>query len=180
MTISYGTLSTPIGHVLIASSRQGIVAIRIGNHAELLEQMFLNQFKNQEVVMNPVGLRHIANAITEYVTGSRRSFHFPLDIKGSEFEMRVWNELAKIPFGETRSYTDIAIAIGNVKAVRAVANACGDNPVPIIIPCHRVIQKDGGLGGFSPGIEFKKKLLAIEQHPTSPLSPQLPGHGALH
>ena len=87
------------------------------------------------------------------------------DIKGTDFQVSVWKEIAKIPYGETRTYKDLAIAIGKPNSSRAVANACGKNPYPLIIPCHRVIRTDGNLGGYSGvgGLKTKKKLLEQEQ-----------------
>jgi AraC family transcriptional regulator of adaptative response/methylated-DNA-[protein]-cysteine methyltransferase len=96
----------------------------------------------------------------------------PIDVAGTAFQEAVWRELRKIPAGETRSYADIAAAIGHPKAVRAVGSANGDNHVCVLIPCHRVIRSDGSLGGYGGGIERKKKLLAAEGH--SPAAPELP------
>ena len=100
--------------------------------------------------------------LKEYFNLKRKKFYTPLDIEGTEFQMKVWNELKKIPFGKTASYKDIAIAIGNVKAVRAIGRANGNNPVPVIIPCHRVIEHTGKLGGYSGGAGIKEKLLELE------------------
>jgi AraC family transcriptional regulator of adaptative response/methylated-DNA-[protein]-cysteine methyltransferase len=96
----------------------------------------------------------------------------PIDVAGTAFQEAVWRELRKIPAGETRSYADIAAAIGHPKAVRAVGSANGDNHVCVLIPCHRVIRSDGSLGGYGGGIERKKKLLASEGHPVA--EPELP------
>lgn len=100
--------------------------------------------------------------ILEYFTGKRREFNLPLRAKGTDFQRSVWGELRKIPFGETRSYQDIAIGIGNAKAVRAVGQANNKNPIIIIVPCHRVVGKNGSLVGFGCGIGVKKYLLDLE------------------
>lgn len=100
--------------------------------------------------------------IQEYFKGKRREFTFPLFLSGSNFQKRIWSEISKIPYGKTVSYSKIAQRIKNRNAVRAVGNACGKNPVPIIIPCHRVIAKDGSLGGFGGGLTLKSKLLELE------------------
>ena len=100
--------------------------------------------------------------LEKYVVGKNIPFTVPLDIKGTEFQQAVWKTIAQIPYGETRTYTQIAQQIGRPKAVRAVGSACGVNPVPIIIPCHRVVASNGGLGGYSGGLEVKKCLLGIE------------------
>lgn len=100
--------------------------------------------------------------LNEYFAGSRKKFDLPVDIEGTEFQKKVWNEVKKIPYGKTKSYKSIAEKLGDVKAIRAVGKANGQNPVPIIIPCHRVIGSDGTLTGYAGGLEIKEKLLEIE------------------
>lgn len=103
-----------------------------------------------------------ASQLAEYFSGRRRSFNLPLDLRGTRFQLRVWRALEEIPYGETRSYVDVARAIGEPKAARAVGGANGCNPVGIVVPCHRVIAAGGGLGGFGCGLEFKRALLRLE------------------
>jgi O-6-methylguanine DNA methyltransferase len=98
----------------------------------------------------------------EYFRGVRKRFQVPLDLRGTRFHQDVWRALQEIPYGETRSYKEIAEAISNPKAVRAVGQANGRNPIPIVVPCHRVIRHDGGLGGFGGGLHLKEQLLALE------------------
>lgn len=100
--------------------------------------------------------------LREYFAGKRREFELPLDAKGTDFQMRVWQELSRIPYGKTCSYSDIASKIKNDKAVRAVGTANGRNPLSIVVPCHRVIQANGTLGGYAGGLLVKTKLLQIE------------------
>jgi methylated-DNA-[protein]-cysteine S-methyltransferase len=107
-------------------------------------------------------LRDTARQLTEYFHGRRRAFDLPLDFRGTDFQRQVWSSLLSIPFGETRSYLDVACALGNPAAVRAVGAANGRNPISIIAPCHRVIGTDGGLTGFGGGLEAKAWLLAHE------------------
>ena len=107
-------------------------------------------------------LRAAARQIKEYMAGKRRDFDLPLAPAGTPFQMDVWQALLRIPYGKTVSYADIAAAVGRPRAVRAVGNAVGRNPVPIVIPCHRVIASGGGIGGFSCGLAIKRKLMAIE------------------
>jgi methylated-DNA-[protein]-cysteine S-methyltransferase len=107
-------------------------------------------------------LKRCVKELEEYFRGERQAFALPLDLHGTEFQKRVWNQLSKIPYGETRSYKDIAAKIKNAKAVRAVGTANGKNPLCIIIPCHRVIAADGTLGGYSGGLDKKRKLHALE------------------
>lgn len=103
-----------------------------------------------------------AMQLSEYFEGKRKQFDFPYHLKGTEFQKKVWAELCKIPYGETRSYKDIAIAIGRPKAYRAVGMANHYNPMMIVVPCHRVIDSRGGLGGYAGGLTLKKALLDLE------------------
>jgi methylated-DNA-[protein]-cysteine S-methyltransferase len=107
-------------------------------------------------------LSKAARELGEYFAGKRARFSLPLDAVGTAFQKRVWRELRRIPFGKTRSYKDIARRIRNPKAVRAVGTANGQNPLCIVVPCHRVIAADGSLGGYSAGLSIKRKLLRIE------------------
>lgn len=100
--------------------------------------------------------------LNEYFSGKRKKFNVPLDVQGTDFQKKVWNQLSQIPYGETRSYKDVASKIKNPQAMRAVGTANGCNPVSIIVPCHRVIAADGTLGGYEGGLDRKKKLLALE------------------
>ena len=103
----------------------------------------------------------------EYLEGRRTAFDLPLDLRGTEFQLRVWAALRGIPYGETRSYREVARALQRPRAVRAVGSANGANPLPLVIPCHRVVASDGKLGGYGGGLALKAKLLAMErsQHP---------------
>ena len=101
--------------------------------------------------------------LSEYFSGKRKSFDFPIEFSGTEFQKSVWRELLKIPFGETKTYGEIAAAIGKPKAARAVGSACNKNPIPIIVPCHRVIGANGKLTGFACGTEVKEWLLCHEE-----------------
>lgn len=111
-----------------------------------------------EVILNISAIQ-----IEEYLEGKRKVFNMKLDIEGTDFQKTVWEKLSKIPYGETRSYKEVAIALKQPKASRAVGNANGKNPLCIIVPCHRVISADGSLGGYSRGLNIKKILLALEK-----------------
>jgi len=108
-------------------------------------------------------LREAINQLNAYFAGSLREFDLPLEMIGTDFQMRVWRGLCEIPYGETRSYRDLAIALGKPTAVRAVGAANGANPLPIVVPCHRVIGASGSLVGYGGGLALKKRLLALEQ-----------------
>ena len=107
--------------------------------------------------------QRLHSELAAYFGGSLRRFTVPLDLAGSEFQLRVWRELQRIPYGETRSYAELAQSIGQPRAVRAVGRANGSNPVAILVPCHRVIQRDGGLGGYAAGLDRKRVLLELER-----------------
>ncbi len=108
-------------------------------------------------------LYEVYTQVNEYLTGRRKQFDVPLKYQGTQFQQSVWQELQKIPYGQTRSYQEIAIGIGNEKAVRAVGQANNKNPIMIIIPCHRVIHKNGDITGFACGVEVKQYLLNLEK-----------------
>lgn len=108
-------------------------------------------------------LHEVYHQLNEYFAGKRKIFDLPVDGKGTAFQKTVWRELQKIPYGETRSYEDIAVAIGNKKAVRAIGQANGRNPITIVVPCHRVIRKNGDISGFACGVEAKRYLLNLER-----------------
>lgn len=106
----------------------------------------------------------VYSQLLEFFSGKRTSFDFEYELRGTDFQKKVWNALCDIPYGETRSYKDIAIAIGNPKASRAVGNANNKNPITIVVPCHRVIGANGKLVGYAGGLEMKQKLLTIEKN----------------
>lgn len=120
-----------------------------------------------EAADHPV-LREAARQLRAYFAGKLRRFDLPLDLRGTPFQQRVWSELLRIPFGETRSYGELARAIGNPNASRAVGAANGRNPIAIVVPCHRVIGSDGGLCGFGGGLDYKRRLLDLERDAVNP------------
>lgn len=106
-----------------------------------------------------------AKQLTEYFAGEHTEFDFPYKYAGTDFQQTVWEQLRRIPYGQTRSYKQVAVSIGKPNACRAVASACGKNPIMFVVPCHRVVSSDGSLGGFSAGIELKAELLVLEAKP---------------
>lgn len=147
----------------LSATSGGITGIRFSeNTAEFLMDQAVRTGE-QEWVRGERGLLADAEAqIREYLEGKRREFDLPLDPRGTAFQRAVWEALRKIPYGETRTYADLAGALAAPRAVRAVGAACGANPIAIVIPCHRAVAKGGGLGGYSGGLELKRRLLDLE------------------
>lgn len=147
---------SPIGLINVEYSERGISNLVFvdGNEMESPINEMESRFNEME--------SQIIQQIEEYFTRKRYVFNLPLDLQGTEFQKRVWNELLKIPFGKTVTYKEVALKLGDVKAVRAVGTANGANPVSIIIPCHRVIGSDGSLTGYAGGLWRKKWLLEFE------------------
>ena len=158
MKLAFMEMASPVGALKLVANDTALVAVLWENEnpkrvrlAELIEQTH-----------HPI-LLETQKQLSEYFAGKRQQFDLPLDFEGTEFQQKVWQALLTIPFGETRSYRDIAAQVGNVKAVRAVGAANGKNPISIIVPCHRVVGANGKLVGFAGGLENKDILLKIEK-----------------
>ncbi|MGU7783329.1 bifunctional DNA-binding transcriptional regulator/O6-methylguanine-DNA methyltransferase Ada [Burkholderia sp. PU8-34] len=164
LRIDYATAPTSLGMVLVAATGQGICRIAFGDEPASLVAALKDAFGRAELVEAPARLAPFVAQIGAYLDGTRRTFELPLDIAPTAFQQRVWEALTHIPYGETRSYSDIAEALGSPRAVRAVASACASNPVALAIPCHRVVQKGGALAGYRWGVRRKATLLAAEAH----------------
>ncbi len=162
MDIKYYDFNTSIGKMLIFFSSKGIVYLSVSNENE---EDIVNFVKVKFGQASKVNSEEYSfhEQIIEYLNGRRKSFSLPLDLRGTDFQKKVWNELIKIPYGETRTYKDIARSINVPQGYRAVGNALNKNPVLIVIPCHRVIGSDGKLTGFRGGLELKAKLLELER-----------------
>ena len=160
-TLNYVVIDSALGHLSIAATTEGIVAIEFGevNFSALAATMKL-KLSNTSTPL----LSNCTKQLSEYFAGNRKEFSLPLHLVGTDFQQKVWHTLRTIPYGSTISYKEEALKVGNAKAVRAVAQANGANPVPIIIPCHRVINSDGTTGGYSSGVEKKHFLLKLEKH----------------
>jgi AraC family transcriptional regulator of adaptative response/methylated-DNA-[protein]-cysteine methyltransferase len=162
MEIGYTIASTSLGKVLVASTERGISAVYLGENEKTLVDELNKEYPKAEIAR--AGHEH-DNWIEEIVRraeGSAPSAELPLDVQATAFQRRVWQELQKIPRGTTRTYTQVANALGRPSAVRAVARACATNPVSIVVPCHRVIRSDGNLAGYRWGLQRKQKLLERE------------------
>ena len=159
-TIAYATGDSSLGRLLVAATDHGICSVKAGpNDAELLRSLRA-EFPRATITRSP-RVRRYLGSLNDHLNG--QEVKFPLDIRGTDFQMKVWFALRDIPRGETMSYHEVAEMVGEPEAVRAVANACASNPVPLIIPCHRVIRKDGSLGGYGLGVGRKKALLTAER-----------------
>ena len=159
-TISYATGDSPLGRLLVASTEHGVCSVKAGRRDDELERALRAEFPKAVIARSPRAKPYL-DSLRGHLDGQEG--RFPLDVSGSDFQLRVWAALQRIPVGETRSYCEVAEMVGRPNAVRAVANACASNPVPLIIPCHRVIRKDGSLGGYGLGVARKKALLSKEK-----------------
>ena len=160
-SIAYCCFATPLGTVLIAATPQGLCSLKIGRDEKALKDLLAREFAEAELVEKP--LPALRKGIVEFLQGDANLAKVPMDIRGTVFQRKVWDELRRIPRGGTRTYSEIAQAIGAPRAVRAVGSACGANPVALVVPCHRAVRTDGGLGGYAWGLPRKKKLLALEK-----------------
>ncbi len=160
-TIRYACFATPLGTVLAAATEKGLCSIKLGDDPAQLTRLLAEEFAAAELVKD--SLPDLREQILSFIAGEASLARVPLDIRGTVFQRRVWETLRRIPRGETRTYQDIARAIGAPRAVRAVGSACGANPVALAVPCHRAVRTDGGMGGYAWGIQRKRKLLALEK-----------------
>jgi O-6-methylguanine DNA methyltransferase len=166
------TMQSLIGPLFLAASAQGLVALEfdarlpgqqsIRPNPRHLRRESENEKKRSKFEDSPSLLRPYVSEMEEYFAGKRREFTFPLDLRGTDFQKACWRALLAIPYGETRSYADIARAVGKPNAFRAVGMANNRNPIAIVVPCHRVIASDGTLCGYGGGLDVKRKLLELE------------------
>ena len=166
MHIDYVIAKTSLGLLLVAATERGVCAVTLGDDASVLESALAREYPaaTRERMTAPSGsLGPWVAEIVAALDGERARPDVPLDLQASAFQWKVWQELQRIPFGETRSYSEIAVAIGSPKGARAVAAACANNRVAVVIPCHRVIRRGGELGGYRWGIERKKRLVEKER-----------------
>ena len=157
-TIRYAMLDTPLGQMLVAATNKGICRLTFDEDVASLKR----RFPNADIQPADTGMASLISGVLQAIETPAAAHDLPIDVAGTAFQEAVWRELRKIPVGETRSYADIAAAIGDPKATRAVGTANGSNPVAVLVPCHRVIRSDGTLGGYAGGLDRKRKLLAAE------------------
>jgi AraC family transcriptional regulator of adaptative response/methylated-DNA-[protein]-cysteine methyltransferase len=161
-TIRFATAHCELGLLLVAATERGVCSVMLGDEPAVLERLLRQQFRAATIRPDAGGMTEQVKAVLAAMTNHPAAGDIPLDVRATAFQARVWQALRQIPRGQTRSYAQLAQAIGQPTAVRAVARACGTNPVAIVVPCHRVIGSDGSLTGYRWGVERKKKLLAIE------------------
>jgi O-6-methylguanine DNA methyltransferase len=162
-TIYYSCFDSPfLEKVFVASTEKGVCFVDFVRTEKACMKRLKERFRG-EIVRDDKKNKNVLDQLKRYLKGELRRFDCKLDFRGTPFQKKVWSALAKIPYGQTRSYGDIARAIGRPKAFRAVGSANGRNSIPLIIPCHRVIASDGGLGGFGHGLKAKKQLLDFEK-----------------
>jgi len=161
--ISYGIAESPLGKVLVAVTGAGVCAVAFGNLESELEDDLHARFARAEIRRDDAGLGKTLRQVVARLSEHPLAAELPLDVRATAFQRRVWTALRAIPRGETRSYAQVAAAIGQPTAVRAVARACASNPVAVVIPCHRVVGSDGKLTGYRWGVERKRRLLELEQ-----------------
>lgn len=159
--IEYAITPSPVGMILVAWTARGLCSVKIGDSRKAVVASLRAEFPNASLD-EASELSPFAAAMLEHVSGKRQEIELPLDIRATAFQLRVWRALKQIPYGETRSYSEVAESIGAPRAARAVARACATNPVALAIPCHRVVRNDGSLGGYGFGVERKKALLERE------------------
>lgn len=161
--IAYTTVDSPLGQLLVAATPQGICSVKIGDHQQNLENELRGEFPSAEMRQDNPALGEWVTAIVGHLSGQLPNLSLPVDVRATAFQRLVWEYLREIPYGETRTYQQIAIELGQPGAARAVGRACATNPVAVVVPCHRVVRRDGNLGGYRWGLHRKKALLNQEQ-----------------
>lgn len=162
-TIRYTLAGCPLGRLLLAGTDRGVSAMYLGDAEQDLEAELKREFPQATLLRDDDTLANWAEQVRLYLEGEQPHLNLPLDVQATAFQWRVWQQLRKIPRGQTRTYREVAEELGQPTAARAVARACATNPVSVVIPCHRVVRGDGGLGGYRWGLARKKKLLEKEK-----------------
>ena len=165
--IGYAVDETPMGFLVVAATDRGICAVKLGDEAEVLLQELRREFAEAEVHEGDGQLRAWTRTLIEYLSGRLPWPELPYDVRATAFQRRVWEFLRAIPAGETMHYSEVAEAMGQPSATRAVARACATNPVALVVPCHRVVPKGPGMAGFRWGIARKRRLLRLEGSPAA-------------
>ena len=162
MKLGYTIAKSPLGKVLVAATERGVSAVYLGDGEKALMNELRKEYPRAEIAEAPDTYQRWVKEVVQRVEGKPAQLELPLDLQATAFQRRVWQELQRIPRGATRTYSQVARALGQPRAVRAVARACATNPVSIVVPCHRVIRGDGKLAGYRWGLQRKERLLAQE------------------
>ena len=163
--IHYTVVGSPLGRLLVAATERGVCFVALGDRDDSLVDQLGNEFPAaDEIARNDLALAPSVQSLVGYLGGKTPHVQLPLDVRATAFQRRVWQELLAIPVGETRTYADIARKLGLSQGQRAVGRACATNPVSLLIPCHRALRSDGGLGGYRWGLSRKEALIALEKH----------------
>ncbi|MEQ1642798.1 MAG: bifunctional DNA-binding transcriptional regulator/O6-methylguanine-DNA methyltransferase Ada [Pyrinomonadaceae bacterium] len=163
MNINYIITDCELGKLHVARTKRGVCSVTFGDDVDALSAALKKEFPNADIAQDAKDLKNAVDAILKYLAGKNKRLVLPLDLQATAFQLQVWDFLRQIPYGETRSYTEVAEAIGDKKKVRAVAQACAKNRVAVVIPCHRVVASDGKLSGYRWGVERKRALLENEK-----------------
>lgn len=167
MSLYYAMTDSPFGPLVLLATPTGLCRVGLpGESRASLEAWAVQRVGSEPLEENLAALSEAVIQLREYFSRLRREFDLPLDLRGTPFQRRVWEELRRIPYGQTVAYGELAHRVGRPGAARAVGQAVGANPVPIIVPCHRVVGADGSLVGYGGGIEIKAALLRLEGIPT--------------
>ncbi len=161
-TINYAIVDSSLGALLVAATERGLCQVALGDDPDELEARLGREFHAADVRRDDGTLRDLVEIVLDGIAGALPARDLPLDLRGTAFQRRVWEELRRIPAGQTRTYAQVAASIGHPKAARAVGRACATNPAPVVVPCHRVVPAAGGLGNYSMGVERKRALLERE------------------
>lgn len=163
MSIGYSTVSSPLGQLLVAATADGVCSVKLGDSEAMLVRDLRREYPAADLKANKQTRTDWVKAIVQHLRGAGPSLDLPIDVQATAFQWKVWRALQRIPYGETRAYGEVAKAIGQPKAARAVARACATNPVCLVVPCHRVVPSTGATGGYRWGAERKSALLATEK-----------------
>jgi AraC family transcriptional regulator, regulatory protein of adaptative response / methylated-DNA-[protein]-cysteine methyltransferase len=162
MEIRYTIVNSPLGRLLVGATERGISALYLGKEDAPLESALRKEYPRAEIRHDRNGMQNWVGRILEHLRGQEPNLDLPTDVQATAFQRRVWEELRKIPYGTTKTYSQVARAIGRPTAIRAVARACATNPVSVVVPCHRVVREDGNLAGYRWGLERKRELIEHE------------------
>lgn len=166
MKLEYTIAQSPLGNLLVAATERGVSAVYLGDAEKKLVAELREEYPHAEISPATNGTQRWIREIVQRIDGKPAQVNLPLDLQATAFQRRVWQELQRIPRGKTRTYSQVARALGRPTAVRAVARACATNPVSIVVPCHRVVREDGSLAGYRWGLTRKQQLLATERAAT--------------